>query len=129
MNLSNELHYPAILHSSLVVGDLNLALKFYCGTLNMPLADNRPDLGFDGAWLQLGNQQIHLMVLPNPDPVHPRPQHVGRDRHTAIQVNNLAGLKTALEQAGIFYTESKSGRGAVFCRDPDGNGLEFIQPA
>ena len=30
---------------------------------------DRPDLGFPGAWLQLGAQQIHLLELDNPDPI------------------------------------------------------------
>jgi glyoxylase I family protein len=29
--------------------------------------------------------------------------------------------------AGISYTLSKSGRPAIFARDPDGNALEFTQ--
>ena len=36
-----------------------------------------------------------------------------------------AALETALECAGISYTRSRSGRQALFCRDPDGNALEF----
>lgn len=28
---------------------------------------------------------------------------------------------------GIPYTRSRSGRTALFCRDPDGNALEFIE--
>ena len=28
-----------------------------------------------GAWLQIGDQQIHLLELPNPDPVTGRPEH------------------------------------------------------
>jgi glyoxylase I family protein len=31
-----------------------------------------------------------------------------------------------LNQAGVTYTLSQSGRRALFCRDPDGNALEFI---
>ncbi|MEE8429299.1 MAG: glyoxalase, partial [Gammaproteobacteria bacterium] len=30
-----------------------------------------------------------------------------------------------LESAGIPYNQSRSGRQALFCRDPDGNALEF----
>ena len=32
-----------------------------------------------------------------------------------------------LEAAGIPYTESRSGRQALFCRDPDANALELIE--
>jgi len=29
--------------------------------------------------------------------------------------------------AGVAFTLSQSGRSALFCRDPDGNALEFVQ--
>jgi glyoxylase I family protein len=32
-----------------------------------------------------------------------------------------------LEKAEIKFTRSKSGRRAMFCRDPDANALEFIE--
>jgi glyoxylase I family protein len=38
-------------------------------------------------------------------------------------------LRQDLEQAGIAYTLSISGRKALFCRDRDGNALEFIERA
>ena len=65
--------------------------------------------------------------MPNPDPVVGRPAHGGRDRHIAITVDNLQTLKRNLDQHGITYTISKSGRAAMFIRDPDGNTLELIE--
>ena len=41
-------------------------------------------------------------------------------------VDKLDPLRWALEKEGIDYTMSRSGRQALFCRDPDGNALEFI---
>jgi glyoxylase I family protein len=80
------------------------------------------------AWLRIGDaQQMHLLELPNPDPTTGRPAHGGRDRHVALRVDDLEPLRGALEAAGIDYTLSRSGRRALFCRDPDGNALEFIQ--
>ena len=113
-------------HASFVVSDTSASLRFYCELLGMQLAE-RPDLGYPGAWLQLGDQQLHLLELPNPDPVTGRPEHGGRDRHLAITVNDLEGLAAKLESADVAVSHSKSGREALFCRDPDGNGLEFIQ--
>lgn len=113
-------------HASLVVADTNKSLKFYRDILGLPLTD-RPDLGFPGAWLQLGAQQIHLLELENPDPTTGRPEHGGRDRHTALSVPDLAPVKEVLDKNGINYTLSKSGRQALFCRDPDGNALEILQ--
>ena len=119
----------AIHHASFIVEDTERALAFYCGVLGLEQDDKRPDLGFPGAWLWVGSGQIHLMELPNPDPVENRPEHGGRDRHLAMTVTNLDQIKTDLEQAGIAYTLSKSGRCALFCRDYDGNVIELIECA
>lgn len=72
---------------------------------------------------------IHLMELPNPDPVDKdkRPEHGGRDRHFCIGVQNLEALAQKLEKAGVEYTKSMSGRAAIFFRDPDANCLECVE--
>ena len=114
-------------HASLMVADTARSLAFYCGTLGLMTDDARPDLGYPGAWLWVGTRQIHLIELPNPDPISGRPVHVGRDRHTALYVADLDSLRALLDREGILYTLSRSGRRALFCRDPDGNGLEFIE--
>lgn len=119
-------HYKDIAHSSLLVSHLEDSLVFYCDILGMTLDPVRPDLGYPGAWINIGNQQIHLLQLPNPDSIENRPEHGGRDRHTAISVDGFDELKQTLVSANIDITMSKSGRRAIFCRDPDGNALEFI---
>lgn len=116
-----------LLHASLLVADVARSRAFYEGVLGLSPDPQRPDLGYDGVWYDLGAQQIHLLALPNPDPVHGRPAHGGRDRHVALAVDDLAALRARLEHAGIAYTASRSGRAAVFCRDPDGHALEFIE--
>jgi glyoxylase I family protein len=115
-------------HASLVVADTAASLIFYRDIFGMQQTD-RPDLGFPGAWLQLGEQQIHLLELENTDPITGRPEHGGRDRHIALSVQDLAPVKNILDKNGIAYTLSKSGRKALFCRDPDGNALEILQQA
>lgn len=112
-------------HISLIVADTGRALAFYQGLLGLSLA-RRPELNFPGAWLTIGEQQLHLLELANPDPTVGRPDHAGRDRHLALKVVGLDTLITTLEQHGIPYTRSRSGREAIFCRDPDGNGVELI---
>lgn len=116
-----------ITHSSLLIADLDISLRFYCGVLGMSVDSSRPELGYPGAWLWAGKQQVHLLQLPNPDPRDGRPAHGGRDRHIAFDVTDIPALRTALDHAGIGYTSSRSGRNALFCRDPDGNALEFVQ--
>ena len=117
----------AIHHASFIVADTERAIAFYCGVLGLAQVHNRPDLGYPGAWLQVGTGQIHLLELPNPDSVENRPEHGGRDRHLAMSVSDLESVKTSLGKASIDYTQSKSGRRALFCRDVDGNAIELIE--
>ena len=112
-------------HVSLVVSDTAKSLRFYTAFIGLTQTA-RPVLKFPGAWLQAGNQQIHLLEVDNPDPVAGRPEHGGRDRHLALAVRSLDAIRKKLDDEGIPYTLSKSGRKALFCRDPDGNAVEII---
>lgn len=122
MSLITELH-----HASLIVADITRSLAFYHDLLGLQGDRDRPDLGYPGAWLWAGSRQLHLLQLPNPDPVQGRPAHGGRDRHVAFAVAKLDLLVDRLERAGVAYSLSRSGRRALFCRDPDGNALEFME--
>jgi glyoxylase I family protein len=77
--------------------------------------------------MKIGPDQIHLMQLPNPDPTTGRPAHGGRDRHTALTVNNIDHIKERLESREMAFTMSMSGRRALFTRDLDGNAFEFME--
>lgn len=120
-------NYLELQHVSVIVSDIGKALHFYHEVLGMPIDPTRPDLGYPGAWLKIGSQQLHLLQLPNPDPITGRPAHGGRDRHCALTVRKLDVLRDRLDDAAISYTLSRSGRRALFCRDSDGNALEFIE--
>lgn len=113
-------------HSSLIVSDTKQSLVFYTDILGLKQLE-RPDLPFPGAWLEIGTQQIHLLELDNPDPTTGRPEHGGRDRHVAFIVIDLDLIKQTLEKNEINFSLSMSGRRALFCRDLDGNALEFIE--
>lgn len=114
-------------HTSLLVADLTRALHFYVDVLGLEIDESRPPMAFDGAWLKVGAQQIHLLQLPSPDPVNGRPAHAGRDRHSAFLVTDLGAVEDCLQRAAVPFTRSRSGRPAIFCRDPDGNGIELIE--
>ena len=115
-----------ILHASFLVSDLGASMRFYEGALGLE-AMARPDLGYPGAWYRLeGDQQLHLMQLPGNGEA--ATGHGGRDRHVALAVDDLDALVERFARANIPHTSSRSGRRAVFCRDPDGNALEFVQP-
>jgi glyoxylase I family protein len=120
-------HRFVLHHASLIVSNVEASLGFYRDVLGLEQIE-RPDLGFAGAWLSLGdNQQLHLLELPNPDPTTGRPVHGGRDRHVALTTPSLAVIKALLDKANWVYTLSISGRKALFCRDLDGNAIEIIE--
>lgn len=120
--------FHGILHVTWIVSDLERARQFYEGVLGLRLDESRPDLGFSGVWYTLeSDQQIHLMELPNPDPVNDRPAHGGRDRHVALAVDDVEGMASSLEGSGVPFTRSRSGRPVLFVRDPDGNTFELVE--
>jgi len=125
------IEFTGVHHVGMLCEDLQRSLDFYCGLLGLEINKNRPDdkLPYDGVWLNVGSpsQMIHLMELPNPDPIEGRPKHGGRDRHACVTVKDVMKIKDVFEKAGVPYTMSQSGRPAVFARDPDGNALEFSQ--
>ncbi|KAJ3694105.1 hypothetical protein LUZ60_009585 [Juncus effusus] len=119
----------SIHHVGILCENLERSLAFYKDLLGLEVNLSRPNdkLPYRGAWLWVGSEMIHLMELPNPDPLTGRPEHGGRDRHTCVAIRDVAKLKEIFDQNGISYTLSKSGRPAIFARDPDGNALEFTQ--
>jgi glyoxylase I family protein len=116
----------AINHVSLLVSDTGRALRFYQGLLGLEVDDSRPAMTFPGAWLHVGAGQIHLLELPDPLRGAQLPEHGGRDRHVALEVSDLERIAAVLEAAGVPCTPSRSGRRALFCRDPDGNAIELV---
>ncbi|BAM81814.1 hypothetical protein, conserved [Cyanidioschyzon merolae strain 10D] len=126
--------YGGIQHAGIIVSDLNRSLDFYVGVLGMEDDSHlrNPKLPFGGAFVKVGATQIHLMVadnleIPEPSFRENRPAHGGRDYHLAMTVDALEPLERRLREKGIPFTMSRSGRRALFCRDPDGNALEFIE--
>ena len=113
------------MHAGLVISNLQKSRAFYEGLLGLIPNLKRPEMDFEGVWYDIGHNQIHLMVVPNPYAGVTRPPHGGRDNHLALAVDDVEPIKAVLEQAGVPYSASKSGRAALFCRDPDGNAIEF----
>ncbi|HXH64348.1 MAG TPA: VOC family protein [Mariprofundaceae bacterium] len=114
-------------HVGLIVSDLEAAAAFYEDVLGLR-RDARPDLGFPGIFYALdGGAQLHLMQIDDPYAGISRPAHGGRDRHLALAVSDLQAIREHLDAAGVTYTPSRSGRQALFCRDPDGNAIELSE--
>jgi len=117
----------SIHHVSLLVSDTPRALDFYHGVLGLEVEPQRPELGFPGAWLRVGDRQIHLIEMPERARAANPAAHGGRDWHLALAVTDLDALVSALTANGIGFTLSRSGRRALFCRDPDGNAIELME--
>ena len=114
-------------HVSVLVSDTARALAFYHDVLGLPLSPERPALAFPGAWLELGQgRQIHLLELEGAGR-GATDRHGGRDYHLALEIADLDAASAALQAAGIDFTLSRSGRRALFCRDPDGNAIELVE--
>ncbi|WZN62847.1 glyoxalase [Chloropicon roscoffensis] len=128
---STGLGFVGVHHVGLICENLEKSMEFYQDVLGLPINPERPDdrLPYRGAWLWIGPEMIHLMELPNPDPtdLSDRPDHGGRDRHFCMGVEDVPALEEALNKNGIPYTKSKSGRAAIFFRDPDANTLECVE--
>src|SRR5579862_9436094 len=52
-------------HVAISVNDLDAARHFYCDLLGFEELP-RPDFGIEGAWLRVGDLQLHLIVLDEP---------------------------------------------------------------
>lgn len=107
-------------HVSINVGDVDAALAFYTGALGLTVRSDRPDFGFGGAWLDVGDQQIHLIEAPTPP-------NLGQ--HLALRVADLAATVAELRAQGIEVTEpSVVGPGLQsFLVDPSGNAVELYE--
>ena len=89
--------------------------------------DLRPAaLPFPGLFLRCGEQQVHILELPNPDPdvASDRPSP-SKDRGTAYSVKSLAPVRAALEAADIAY--EMGGADTLHVRDPDANLQTFVE--
>ncbi|KAE8682908.1 Mitogen-activated protein kinase kinase 1 [Hibiscus syriacus] len=91
-----------MLHVGILCENLERSLEFYQNILGLQINEARPHdkLPYRGAWLWVGSEMIHLMELPNPDPLTGRPEHGGRDRHACISIRDVSKLQAILDKAG-----------------------------
>ena len=108
-------------HVSINVNDVDAALDFYVGVLNLELK-HRPDLGFPGAWIQAGEQEIHLLGIDSGVPV--------KEQHFAFTVSDADTVHHALTERGFnpsAIREIPAVCRQFFTHDPSGNMIEFNQ--
>jgi glyoxylase I family protein len=106
---------------SINVDDVVAAVTFYTQVLGFTERSDRPDFGFDGAWLDAGDQQLHLIAAPVPP---------GNGQHFAVRVADLDATIAELRAAVAISDASPVGTGRqAFITDPAGNLVELHQTA
>lgn len=113
-------------HVSVAVTDIDRAREFWGGLLGFEEIA-RPEFPFPGAWYQIGDTQVHLIVpAPNVD-VGQRP---GRAHpmagHVALLVDDYAETRDYFKSRGVEVIETNPEVGQMWITDPDGNVVEMI---
>ena len=117
-------------HVNLRVGNVGEALEFYRDLLGLEVL-KRPDFGpgREGAWLRVGDLQLHLSQSREDQPIV-----TTFGAHVAFHVprGDYDALVDKFRSAGIEFVIEPSYRDdfgtpvvAAFIRDPYGNYLEF----
>jgi catechol 2,3-dioxygenase-like lactoylglutathione lyase family enzyme len=109
-------------HVSINVDDAGEALEFYTAVLGLRPRADRPDFGFGGAWLDIGDQQIHLIESTVPNDC---------GQHFAIRVADIDAAVAGLRDRGIDVSDPKpvATSRQCFLRDPSGNLIELHEPS
>jgi glyoxylase I family protein len=113
----------AVHHVSINVDDVDAALAFYVDVLGLAQRQDRPaDLGVDGAWLDAGHQQVHLIHAPPP---------AARGQHFALLVDDLDATVAELRDQRVDVSDpAPVGRSRQsFLKDPAGNLIELHEAA
>lgn len=113
------------LHTAILVSNLEKAEHFYGKILGLSKVER--SLKYPGAWYQVGDYQIHLIVDSSIQPTLQNSEKWGRNPHVALSVTNLDAATTQLLEHGCELQMSASGRAALFTQDPDGNMIELSQ--
>jgi catechol 2,3-dioxygenase-like lactoylglutathione lyase family enzyme len=119
--------YKSLHHVSLTVTDLEKAKYFYEKILCLKEL-KRPAFDFPGAWYQIENQQLHLIVYPESQTIRTNKTLNSKEGHFALRVENYYDTLNWLKQNNVEIIEKPygvSGFAQIFCADPDGNLIEL----
>ena len=104
-------------HVNLRVDRLETALRFYIDVLRLETVTRRDTEG-QGAWLKIGDAEIHLTEDATPQPAS--------KRHLALEVADLASARAAVAGSGAVIEKEEPGV-RFWTRDPSGNRLEIVR--
>lgn len=110
-------------HVNVRTAKLDAMVAWYADVLGMHTG-RRPDFGFPGAWLYLGDQAlVHLVgVTAEPQSIDPRVEHF------ALRATGLAAFLAKMEDKGVPVKLAEvPGFGIlqVNIHDPDGNHIHI----
>jgi catechol 2,3-dioxygenase-like lactoylglutathione lyase family enzyme len=114
-------------HVSICVTDLPRAKAFYGDLLGLSEIA-RPIFDFPGAWYQLGDRQVHLIVHTKPRALRGTTEIDGRDGHFAFRVSDYDETVAYLRARGVPFWENRVNAtpwAQIYVTDPDGNVIEF----
>ena len=114
-------------HVSLTVTDLERSRRFYRDVLGLREIA-RPAFDFPGAWFDLGNGQLHLIVHAQPRSLRGTTDIDSRDGHVALRIDDYPGMAARLKSHGIAIIEKPDNATPwkqIHLTDPDGNGIEL----
>lgn len=111
-------------HVAIHVKDVEKSLEFYTQVLGLPEIP-RPAFDFPGAWLGIGNQQLHLIggkegIIDSHS----------RGNHFALQVTSIKEVEKLFLEKDIEFVGPKNrpdGAFQIFLQDPDGYFIELTQ--
>jgi catechol 2,3-dioxygenase-like lactoylglutathione lyase family enzyme len=100
-----------------------VARDFYGGLLDLTEVPKPPALGASGCWFVGQGVALHLGVE---EPFVP-----ARKAHAALHVDDLVGLRSSLDAAGVetFEDDRDIGVRRFYAYDPFGNRLELVDRA
>ena len=122
-------------HVSLPVSDRKRAEQFYESILGLAKIE-RPPFDFDGAWYQLGDRQLHLIVHDR-STFRASKEVDSHDIHFAIRVNSYCDTRNFLRSKGYHLDavdefkkmrenpKATAGFPQLYIMDPDRNIIEL----
>ena len=117
----------ALHHVALSVTDMDRATWFYTTVLGLEEIP-RPPFDFGGAWYQLGDRQLHLIVHPPTRTLRGTSEIGPREGHIALRVRDRQEVLDRLAKHGVPYLDLPGNLtpwAQIYCCDPDGNIIEF----
>jgi glyoxylase I family protein len=123
-------------HCGLIVADLERSRRFYGDALGLEEVPRPHNFVFEGAWFQVGDDQLHLLVetdtTGSAGATDPGPSaRMGLATHIALETDDLDAARARLDDHGVDLIGGPMPRGdgydQIFMRDPDGYVIELFQ--